>query len=81
MSVPKNIRGHFASMWISGGDYMVTTTITSQFKSKAREREMAKRAVVAAELQALTGEPAKLIARSIDGINRRWLGVKANGAD
>lgn len=81
MSIPKNISGHFASMWISGGDYMVTTTITSQYKSKAREREMARRAVIAAELQVLTGEPTKLIARSLDGTNRRWVGVKMHGAD
>lgn len=81
MSTPKNVRGHFASMWISGGDYMVTTTITSEYKSKAREKEQTKRLEIAAELQKLTGQPTKLIAISIDGVNRRWVGVKANGAD
>lgn len=81
MSLPRNVRGHFASLWIPGGPILIPTTITSHFKSKAREKEAAKKAQLAAELEVLTGDKTKLIARSIDGIARRWTGVKVHTSD
>jgi hypothetical protein len=81
MSLPRNVRGHFASLWVPGGPILIPTTITSHYKSKAREREIARRARLAAELEALTGQKTKLIARSIDGISRRWTGVKSHTSD
>lgn len=79
MNPPKNLCGHFASIYASG--VVTPTTITSQRKSKVREHELAKRAAVAADIEALTGSRPAMIARSIDGISRRWTGVKSHGAD
>ena len=81
MNIPKNVRGHFASLWQKSGDILIPTTITSQRKSKAREKEAAKRALVAADIEKLTGSRPALVARSIDGVNRRWTGVRGCNAD
>jgi hypothetical protein len=81
MNIPKNVRGHFASVWQKNGDSLTATTVTSQRKSKAREKEAARRQAVAAEIENLTGSRPAMIARSIDGVCRRWTGVKGCNAD
>jgi hypothetical protein len=81
MNEPSNARGHFASLWVKGGDIMIPTTITTQRKSKAREREAAKRAELVADLEKITGQKVRTVARSIDGVTRRWTGVKSNRSD
>lgn len=81
MRVPMNMSGHFRSLWTPMGNVMVPTTITTQKKSKARAKESAKREQLAQEMQAAFGTRPAMIARSIDGISRRWTGVRANGAD
>lgn len=81
MHVPRNMRGHFSSLWTMGGPILVPTTVTSQRKSKVRAREMAKRAELCADIEVLTGKPAERISRSIDGVSRRWSGVKSHTSD
>jgi hypothetical protein len=73
--------GHFRSLWARAGDILIPTTITSQYKSKAREREAAKKLALLDDIQELTGHPVSSVARSLDGIQRRWSGVKANNSD
>lgn len=81
MSDLKDARGHFSVVWRRAGSQIVNTTVTSQKKSLAREKEAAKKLLLCEEIQRITGEPVKLISRSIDGVVRRWSGVKANGPD
>lgn len=81
MNILKNVRGHFASLWQKSGDILIPTTITTQRKSKAREKEAARRELMAAEIEKLAGSRPAMIARSIDGVNRRWHGVKGHGAE
>lgn len=81
MNIPNNTCGHFKSLWQSGGPILIPTTVTNQRKSRVRERELAKRAAVASDIEALTGTRPALIARSIDGIARRWNGVKSHTTD
>lgn len=79
MNTPKNLSGHFASIYAAGVN--TPTTITSQRKSMVRAAELAKRALLAAEIEVLTGSRPAMIARSIDGVSRRWTGVKNHGSD
>lgn len=81
MSDLVNARGHFSVVWKRSGSQIVNTTVTSQRKSRARELEAAKKAQLCAEIEAITGDPVRLISRSIDGVSRRWTGVKSNQAD
>lgn len=81
MRTPMNNSGHFRSLWTMAGNVLIPTTVTSQKKSKTRAKEQAKREQLAKEIEAIAGERPAMIARSIDGVERRWKGVKANGAD
>jgi hypothetical protein len=81
MNLPKNVRGHFASLWRQSGPILIPTTVTHQYKSRARAKEHAKREELCRDIEALTGKPAARISRSIDGVNRRWRGVKGCVAD
>jgi hypothetical protein len=74
-------RGHFSSLYGGRGTNMVSTTITTQYKSKAKDREAEKREALLREIESITGTPAQRVARSLDGVNRRWCGVAANKAD
>jgi len=78
MNQIKNARGHFVSLWKQSGDVLIPTTETSQRKSYARQREMAKRDEICVAIEKLTGTKVRRISRSIDGVSRRWNGVKAN---
>jgi hypothetical protein len=78
MNPPKNLSGHFSAIFTEGA--IMATTITSRRKSRAREIEAARRDELCKEIEAITGKPAKRIARSIDGVNRRWNGVKGNAS-
>lgn len=77
----KDARGHFSSLWVAGGPVMIPTTVTTQYKSKARALENAKRDEICRDTEALTGSPVKHISRKIDGVVRLWSGVKANRAE
>lgn len=79
--VPVNVSGHFRSLWTPMGNVMVPTTVTNQRKSRARAKESAKREQLAQEIEAAFGSRPAMIARPIDGITRRWVGVKSNGVD
>ena len=81
MRKPANMRGHFRSLWARAGDILIPTTITSQRKSRVKERETAKKQKLLDEIQELVGHPVSDVARSIDGVSRRWTGVKANTPD
>lgn len=74
-------RGHFHSLWEKSGDVLIPTSVTTQLKSKSRANEIAKRISLADEIEKQTGARPAMIARSIDGVNRRWVGVKANLSD
>jgi hypothetical protein len=76
-----NAAGHYASLWIPSGTSLIPTTITNQKKSHAKEIEAAKRAKILAEMEKLTGGPVSGYSHKIDGVNRRWTGVKGNGSD
>lgn len=78
----KNARGHFASLWVPFGATLIPTTVTDQRKSYARQKEALKKAHVIEELKALTrsGSYAS-VARSLDGVVRRWKGVKNHMPD
>lgn len=78
---PKDIRGHFSSLWTQTNGMIVPTTMTTRRKSYAKQKEAAKRAELLADIEQLTGKPQSGISRKIDGINRRWTGVKSNQAD
>lgn len=78
MNQIKNAAGHFASLWQQSGQILIPTTETNQKKSRVREREMAKREEICAAITQLTGKPVRRISRSIDGVSRRWTGVRAN---
>lgn len=78
MNQIKNARGHFSSLWQKSGDVLIPTTETSQKKSYARAREMAKREEICIATELLTGKPVRRISRSLDGVSRRWTGVKSN---
>ncbi len=73
-------RGHFASLWVPDGTSVIPTTITSQKKSLAREKEAAKKAALVTEME-LTFGPISVTSRSYDNVNRRWKGVSSNGSD
>lgn len=81
MRIPMNMSGHFRSLWTQNGSSLVPTTVTNQRKSKVRAMENAKRQQLASEIEALCGSRPAMVARSIDGIERRWRGVKAYGAE
>lgn len=81
MNTPKNVRGHFASLWHHSGPILIPTTVTHQFNSRAREKELAKRESLCSDIEALTGKPVARISRSIDGVNRHWTGVKSHTSD
>jgi hypothetical protein len=81
MRVPVNMSGHFRSLWTQSGGSLVPTTVTSQRKSRARAKESAKREQMARDIEALCGSRPEMIARSLDGVERRWKGVKSHGAD
>lgn len=81
MKPPNFPRGHFRSLWQKTGDVLIPTTVTNQVKSRVRERELAKRQLMADEIEKLVGCRPAMIARSIDGVNRRWVGVKAHSSD
>lgn len=70
--------GRYAVIKGFGG---ILTTFTSEHKSYVREKEAAKRALVAADIEQLTGSRPEMIARKIDGINRRWGAVPATPSD
>lgn len=57
------------------------TTLSVQKKNRTREREAAARERNAKALADITGTPTSLVARSIDGISRRWKGVRARSND
>jgi hypothetical protein len=78
---PKNVRGHFRSLWTNGGGILIPTTITTQRKSRVREREMAKRQLVADAIEKLAGTRPAMIARPIDGVIRRWNGIRGCNSD
>lgn len=81
MRTPANNCGHFRSLWARSGDILIPTTITSQRKSKVRAREAAKKQALLDEIQELVGHPVSDIARSLDGVQRRWTGVKVSSPD
>ena len=82
MRAPKNARGHFASLWLPSGGSLIPTTVTTQRKSFARAKELAKRMQLIGELQDLTGDKKyATVARQFDAVNRRWRGVKTHGPD
>jgi DNA-directed RNA polymerase specialized sigma subunit len=69
------IRGHFSSLLRKSGEIWVPTTLTNARKRTGQAKEMAKRAELLRELNV---EP---IARRLDGVVRRWNGVKNHGPD
>jgi hypothetical protein len=77
MKEQRNIRGHFD--WLYPRNHPSNTTMTTRRKSKAREKEAAKKAQLLTELKSLTGTEHPSYARSIDGVTRRWSGVKNHG--
>lgn len=81
MRVPANNAGHFRSLWARAGDILIPTTITSHYKSKARAKEAAKKQRLLDEIQELVGHPVSDVARPIDGVIRRWSGVKSHSPD
>jgi hypothetical protein len=62
----------------SGGSY---TTFSVQRLSKAVEKETAARKRNAAALAEVANGPTPLVAKRIDGISRRWKGVKGHKGD
>lgn len=81
MRIPMNMSGHFRSLWTQNGSSLVPTTVTSQRKSKVRAMENAKRQLLASEIEALCGSRPAMVARSIDGVARRWTGIKSHAAE
>jgi hypothetical protein len=81
MNVPRKVSGHFRSLWQQQGPTLIPTTVTNQYKSRRRQIESMKRDMICAELEQLTGKPVARVARSIDGVSRRWTGVKGCAAD
>ena len=82
MRPPKNVSGHFASLWVPNGATLIPTTVTTQRKSYARQKEAAKKAQLVAELQQLTGQDSyATVARPFDDVQRRWKGVKNHQPD
>lgn len=78
MNQIKNAAGHFSSLWQPSGSILIPTTETQQRKSYARAKELAKREQICREIEALTGKPVRRYARRLDGVTRRWNGVKVN---
>ena len=70
---PAPVTGHFSLIPETG------STITHVRKKQISSRHEAAIRRVIAETEALTGAPVKRISRSIDGIRRRWDGVKNHG--
>lgn len=70
-----DVTGHFA---IVPG---TNTTFTSRRKRQMSEKHEAARDKVVKEIECLTGAPVALYARALDGIQRRWSGVKSHQAD
>lgn len=77
MNNATQVRGHFGLVYPQNTPN--NTTVTTRRKSKARLLEHAKRLKVLGEIESLTKSPASGYARSFDGVNRRWGGVKSNG--
>jgi hypothetical protein len=76
------VYGHFSSLWQPNGDMVVPTSLTSRPKRRSREKELAKRSALIEALSGLTGLPYRAtVAKSFDGTQRRWSGVKENGPD
>jgi hypothetical protein len=57
------------------------TTYTLQQKRFVVQEEAAKRKRLLAELAIVAGGPVPSVARSLDGIQRRWKGIKGGGSD
>jgi hypothetical protein len=82
MRTPKNVSGHFASLWVPNGATLIPTTVTTQRKSYARENEARKRLKLITELKSLTNDQEyPIVARQFDEVTRRWRGVKNHGSD
>lgn len=80
MNKPKRTHGHFRSLWSRTSDILIPTTITTQRKNRSHEKEMTKRAQLVSELKQLTGADQYVtVAKSLDGVRRRWNGVKGSG--
>lgn len=71
------VRGHFDL--VLPRNVPNNTTVTTRTKNKSRQIEAAKRAKLIEEMQGLTGGTIQPYARSIDGVVRRWTGVKNHG--
>jgi len=70
------VYGHFSSLWQPNGDMVVPTSLTDRPKRRSREKERAKKAALIAELSDLTGgKYGSTVAKSYDGVRRRWIGV------
>jgi hypothetical protein len=82
MRPQKDVRGHFASLWVPSGATIIPTTVTTQRKSYARQKEAAKKAQVLAELRELTGsQDYATVSTPIDNVQRRWRSVRNHGPD
>jgi hypothetical protein len=77
----QKFRGHFGYVLKKGTEGLYQTTVTSQLKPRAREREAAKKAAIIAATEQLTGSPVSVTARAIDGVKRRWTGVGNGRSD
>lgn len=79
MNKPKDISGHFSSLPSTEGH--APTTVTTQLKRRTREIHEDKRQQLLAEIRRLTGDNYSGISTPLDGVTRRWKGVKGNSAD
>ena len=70
------ISGHFSSLFKADGNTIVATSMTTQRKSKSREKEQAKRSLLLSQLKDILGSEVDVVSRSIDGVGRRWNNVK-----
>lgn len=76
---PKLTGRYFAIPMHPGQPGGQMTTHTLQQKRFASEQEAAKKKRVLAELAAVAGGPVSSLARSFDGIQRRWRGIRGAG--
>jgi hypothetical protein len=77
MNENTKVRGHFGLVYPQNTPN--NTTVTTRRKSNARVLESQKRAKIMSEIKLLTGSDHSPYARSIDGVNRRWTGVRNHG--
>lgn len=80
MKSRQQVDGHFKSLF-QHGDSTSLTTITSQLKNHSRRQDAMKTEQLLKEISALTGKPASRIGRPIDGVVRRWSGVKSHRSE